>query len=630
MTAISILIADTDAKLLDRCAAELMVRGIYADGVTTAAAALTACKRSRYQLLLLDWSLAQGGLVEAVRALDPNQDIVVLLEPNQRRDSKWSMRNNILDFVVKPYEVDELVVFIDRLEERQMLYESQARLLGENIEYVELQQTYHRALEMIGSLDGEMLAERLVQVFAEVCFAQGVALWMPQSGESHLHLRCVEGNIDSGAAKPLISSELMNKSKLLGRGEPIISNGTTLKDFEECVEGDNLLVPMVRSGEILALIQCFSSQKEKFRQRDLVHAAVLADFGTIGLLHSKQYYQDRRIDKVSTLGVLDKMSLFVEELEREREKSRCYNRSFGLLEFPLQGVLNEVDPSNSARNLKFELQEALRRSLREFDVSCWDDKKSLFCLLPEASFLNCLTMGEKAIRAILVVLNEQGLSHCSRLICFGPAAYPSDGSELDELFVACRRRAKQMLQSPIASSDLLTGAPWAVVDNLLEKGALAGDDSTGLNRSKWWTAAYQDLFSEKFVRAMQAELLLEAERQRLMPGYFFVGQPGVRLGEDILKGLAKIGGGRLKSYLLGSTGSRELGENDNIEELTADSGASLGYEIVLLLTDSTTYVFIGRPHETGGYQGFHTGDWTVVAAMVDLLHRSYRLQTGMV
>ena len=632
MATISILIADPDAKLLDHCAMELMARGIYADGVSSADAVLTAYHENRYQLLLLDWEIAQGGLVETIRSDDPNQDIVILLGHNQSRDSQWSLKYSILDFVVKPFEVDELVVFIDRLEERQMLYDSQSRLLGENIEYAEMQQTYQAALEMIDSLDGEVLAERFIRALGNICQAKGVALWMPTEMGNDFHLKRVEGNLEQLTIETSLSSEKLVQSKNLFRGEPLLTDGGPTEGSNQLHHGETLLAPLARNGELFALAQCFLPKKDRFNQRDLMHASILSDFGTTALLHSRQYYQARTSGSVGSFGVLDQMLLFMEELEREREKSRRYHRSFGLLELPLERLFRALENEGNVADFKTGLQAAVRDSLREFDVLCWDESLSLFCLLPESSFLNCLTLGERAMRASLDFLEERKLSKYAPAICFGPASYPGDGKEFEQLFAACRRRAKQMLQSPISTSDLMAGDPWAIIEVLIGADSETDDSdiSFGSDKSRWWGAAYQDVFSQSFVESVQAELVLEAQRQRSMPGYFFLGQPGKALEHGVVQGLRKIAGGRLRSYLLGSQSPRDLLEFDNMDELSPDPNSTQGYEVAILLTDSTTYGFFGRSQDGDGYKGFHTADWTIVGAMVDMLHRTYRLQTGVV
>ncbi|SVD21339.1 uncharacterized protein METZ01_LOCUS374193, partial [marine metagenome] len=302
------------------------------------------------------------------------------------------------DYVVKPFEVDELVVFIDRLEERQMLYDSQSRLLGENIEYAEMQQTYQTALEMIDSLDGEVLAERFIRALGDICQAKGVALWMPTETGNHFHLKRVEGNLEQLTIETSLSSDNLSQSKTLFRGDPLLTNGGPTEGSIESNYGETLLAPLARNGELFGLAQCFLPKKERFSQRDLTHAAILSDFGTTALLHSRQYYQARTSGTVSSFGVLDQMLLFMEELEREREKSRRYHRSFGLLELPLERLFRALEQEGHTEDIKTGLQAAVREALREFDVLCWDESHSLFCLLPESSFLNCLTLGELVVR----------------------------------------------------------------------------------------------------------------------------------------------------------------------------------------------------------------------------------------
>src|SRR5690606_34294091 len=97
----------------------------------------------RYQLVVVDLVMPDMSgieLIERLRRHNPAQDIIVVTGTEDVRTAVRAMRLGVYDYLVKPIEREELVLVIDRLQERATLYDEHARLLHENIQRAETQQ----------------------------------------------------------------------------------------------------------------------------------------------------------------------------------------------------------------------------------------------------------------------------------------------------------------------------------------------------------------------------------------------------------------------------------------------------------------------------------------------------------
>ena len=102
-------------------------------------------------------------LLQAVRAMDPDAAVVVLTGAADVRTAIESLKLGAYDFIMKPVDVDELLIATERaLERRQLLIEHREyqALLERRVEeatrdldaaYRQLQETYRTTLEALGS-----------------------------------------------------------------------------------------------------------------------------------------------------------------------------------------------------------------------------------------------------------------------------------------------------------------------------------------------------------------------------------------------------------------------------------------------------------------------------------------------
>ncbi|MEO1171883.1 MAG: response regulator, partial [Myxococcota bacterium] len=200
MNAYRILLVDDDTFFLRVYGDFLRSRGFEVEVAESGESALEIYQAGRYQLVIAD--LVMPGvdgieLVERIRSSNPAQDIIVVTGSDDVRTAVRAMRLGVYDYLVKPIEREELMLVIDRLQERATLYDEHARLLHENIEYAEMQQIFSKALRVMQSLDFETVCERLLETLADVCGAQGAILWLNRDDREELTMHGYRGLVEA-------------------------------------------------------------------------------------------------------------------------------------------------------------------------------------------------------------------------------------------------------------------------------------------------------------------------------------------------------------------------------------------------------------------------------------------------
>lgn len=207
----------------------LRSRGFEVETAGDGESALKVYEAGRYALVVADLvmpGLSGIGLIERLRAINPAQDVVVVTGTDDVRTAVRAMRLGVYDYLVKPIEREELLLVIDRLQERATLYDEHARLLNENIQYAELQQIFQRGLRVMQSLDLESTCERLLETLCEVCSAQGAALWLAREDSGELYLHGYRGLVEPGDLPMSWTPQRSALGKELLRGLPVLAQRT--------------------------------------------------------------------------------------------------------------------------------------------------------------------------------------------------------------------------------------------------------------------------------------------------------------------------------------------------------------------------------------------------------------------
>ncbi len=597
--------------------------------------------KAKYRLVIADLVMPEMTgieLIERLRDVDAMQDVVVVTGDDDVRSAVRAMRLGVYDYLVKPVEPEELVHVIDRLHERSTLYDEHARLVNENIEYAEIQRIFLRALRVMQSLELETVCERLLETLSDICGAQGAALWLTRDDGNELSMHGYRGLIEAGALTMAWDPETTIVSRELTAGLPV----PTIRDLSTIsvshLPSPALLVPLARDGRIVGLVQLVDKLGGGFDGRDVGHAKIIADAAATAIAHARRFRHLERVGLRDPSTSAYNMTYFVDYLGRELHKARRYQRSFSLVQVAVDNLdqLNASLKPEVVREAQRRLVMAISQSLSDIDVLARVNDDEMYLLLPEADFLRGLSFVRQVREAIgknpfLADIDRQ---HPIR-VSFGPAAFPRDGDDVDQLFAATARRLEESRRSSFRKLHLEDLDFWAAADVLIGPDApYAGDDL----RATRLMAMTEDergfsrhaLFPDGAIEDLRRSIFCEAQRQGRQHGWLYVGgnfdSPNDR--QSLSRLSRPSGAATLRTYVLANARFNDIEASAALTHVHTTGDTFERHEIALLLLEHAAYGVIARRRNDGRLYGFHTSDWTLVEALIGKLQDTYHLQKG--
>ena len=640
MNAYRILLVDDDGFFLQVYGDFLRDRGFEVETAKSADEALSAFEKGKYRLIIVDLVMpGMGGieLIEKVRGLDPLQDVVVVTGDEDVRTAVRAMRLGVYDYLVKPVEPEELVHVIDRLHERSTLYDEHARLLSENIEYAEIQRIFLRALRIMQSLELETVCERLLETLSDVCGAQGAALWLARDDGNEMSMHGYRGLIEAGTLPIAWDPTTVAVARELTAGLPVPTRRELSEIAVANLPAPALMVPLSREGRVIGVVQLVDKLGGGFTARDVGHAKILADAAATAIAHARRFRHMERVGLRDPSTSAYNMTYFVDYLGRELQKARRYQRSFSIVQVSIDNLasLKGSLPADQVQEAQRRLVTTIAQQLSDIDVLARVNDDEMYLLLPEADFLRGLAFVRQARDAIAknTFLTAIDRIHPIR-VSFGPATFPRDGDDVDQLFAATGRRLNESRRSSFrklhledldfwAAADVLIGpaAPYASDDIQPTRVMEMLEDDRGLSRHV--------LLPQGALADLRRTMFSEAQRQGRMHGWLYLG--GSYESATDAKGLAKLArasGALLKTYVLGHTRMPDLEGSANLTHVQVTGDTFARYEVVLSLLEHAAYGLIAKRRDDGRVYGFHTADWTLVEALIDKLQDAYHLQKG--
>lgn len=640
MIAYRILLVDDDGFFLQVYGDFLRGRGFDVETASSAADALALIEKGKYRLIIVDLVMpGMGGieLIEKVRAIDSLQDVVVVTGDEDVRTAVRAMRLGVYDYLVKPVEPEELVHVIDRLHERSTLYDEHARLLSENIEYAEIQRIFLRALRIMQSLELETVCERVLETLSDVCGAQGAALWIARDDGNEVSMHGYRGLIEAGSMAIAWDPTTVSMARELVAGIPVPTRRELSDIAVAALPAPALMVPLAREGRVIGVVQLVDKLGGGFTARDVGHAKILADAAATSIAHARRFRHLERVGLRDPSTSAYNMTYFVDYLGRELQKARRYQRSFSLIQVGIDNLesLKGSLAVEQVREVQRRVVQTIAQSLSDIDVLARVNDDEMYLLLPEADFLRGLAFVRQARDALA---KNQYLAEIDRIhpirVSFGPATFPRDGDDVDQLFAATGRRLNESRRSSFrklhledldfwAAADVLIGPaqPYATDEIHATRVMEMIEDERGLSRHV--------LLPQGALADLRRSIFNEAHRQGRMHGWLYLG--GSFESAADLKGLLKLsraGGAALRTYVLGHNRMPELESSANLTHVQAPGGTFARYEVVLMLLEHTAYGLIAKRRDDGRIYGFHTADWTLVEALIDKLQDAYHLQKG--
>lgn len=643
MNAYRILLVDDDATFLARYGDFLRSRGFDVHTSASAEKALEFFAGGSFQLVVLNVVMPGTNgieLIESIRSINPAQDIVVLTASDSVTTGVRALRLGVYDYLVKPVEREELLLLIDRLQERTTLYDEHARLLDENINYAETHQIFSQGLRVMQSLDLETVCECLLETLAAVCGAQGATLWLGREDTPELSMHGYRGLIDP-SRMPMAWSPLGSAlGTELRQGMPVLVSRDLSTPSVMLEPAGGALVPLCRDGRLVGLVYLQDKLGGGFGRKDVTRCRIIGECAAIAIAHASRYRQVERVGLRDAGSSAYNMTYFVDYLGRELHKARRYGRSFSLVQISVDHMhaLKQSLPAAVLKETLRQLLVAMTGVLRDVDVLARLTDAEMLLLLPETDFIGGLTFARAAREAIRTNEHLAEIDReCPISVSFGPAAFPRDGDDIDQLFAACRRRLEEAHRSLFRKLHLDDVDFWEAFDLLIgsakhyqgaevtdHKALRVAEDARGISRHA--------IYPNDFGGAVRVAILEEAIRGARSSGWLFLGGRWDKEAESdlnaLFRELGRLDASALRTYVLGSRQSDSFINSQHLTSVRVAGKVFDEHELVLLLAEHAAYGLLGRWREDGRLYGFHTADWTLIEGLIDKVQGAYHLQKG--
>ena len=223
-----VLIVDDEERFGKLVAGHLSDAGHAVTAVTSGRAALKAITESSYDVVVTDLKMAPVDGMEVLRgvkAASPDTEVVMMTAYGAVETAVTAMRDGACDFIQKPFPLDELVVRLDRIQERRML-RRENRVLKQELSSSE------RFGEMIGNSPALAKVRALV---AKVAPADTSVLILGESGVGKELVARLIHRSSPRAEKPFVTvhaaalPETLLESELFGYEKGAFTGATARK-----------------------------------------------------------------------------------------------------------------------------------------------------------------------------------------------------------------------------------------------------------------------------------------------------------------------------------------------------------------------------------------------------------------
>ncbi len=156
-----ILIMDDDPKERSKIEAYLRQKGYEVTSLGTAAEAIEALRRDRFDVMLTDCTIPGVDALQTsgdARKISPDLAVIIMTAYGTIETAVKAIKAGAYDYLAKPIDLDQLVVLVERVSERQNLIRENSELreqLRERYRFDEITGTSH-AMEEVLNLAGRV------------------------------------------------------------------------------------------------------------------------------------------------------------------------------------------------------------------------------------------------------------------------------------------------------------------------------------------------------------------------------------------------------------------------------------------------------------------------------------------
>jgi signal transduction histidine kinase/FixJ family two-component response regulator len=184
-----LLIVDDEAALMTALCNTLEIEGYAATGFTSAREALAKLHERQFDLLLTDLMMPEMdgiALLRAAQQIDRDLAGIVMTGHGTIDTAVKALRDGALDYVLKPFRLDNLMSVLARALETR-------RLQTENIQLREAVSIYELSRAITLGLSHDEIVERTVAAAAQQSDAGAVCMLVPTEEGRELRVACTSG-----------------------------------------------------------------------------------------------------------------------------------------------------------------------------------------------------------------------------------------------------------------------------------------------------------------------------------------------------------------------------------------------------------------------------------------------------
>jgi two-component system cell cycle response regulator len=469
-----ILAVDDQRYFRDLLEGMLTEAGFEVQTAAGAEEALLVLEHSNFDILLTDLVMPQmdgNELVHRVKQRNPDQDVVVVTGVVDVNAAVDAMKLGASEYLLKPFDCETLASTLEGVLQSRRLRNEHAKLLNENIEYMDERSLLQRAAALFGFLTIEPLAERIIDGLCVETGAQGGVLWVAANPESDsLELVAARGLVRVEGEQELVAlADLPTELADSNARSAILHWGDRAGGEREAV-----YLALRDESQIVGLIRLTDKLGgEDFDPVDRSCAEKFAEFAQTALCNALRYRTlERRSVEDHATGATD-FEFFYNAVRNEIEKANRHGRCFSILEVeigPLDGLRAQFG-DEAFRQWIGKAVAQLTRLQRSSDQLSIDGQGKFLVLLPETDALGAAmfkrrTFDEFQAGEALALLGPKS----SAKIHVAVASYPSDGTQLESLLRMLDERIEDDGSSLVRDWVLDDKPIAACLESLLEDG----------------------------------------------------------------------------------------------------------------------------------------------------------------
>jgi two-component system cell cycle response regulator len=373
-------------------------------------------------------------LVQRVKELDPDQEIVVVTGVVDVKSAVDAMKLGATDYILKPFDRGALCAAIESILQRGRLRVERDRLLAENIEYLGERSLFERAIALFGCLSVESLAAKLLEGLCHETGCQGGVLWIVGGEQGGAYELC--------AARGLVRVEEERKWLPLSEVPEALREGGLAT--EVCRSDDALGFPrpalwvaLRRAAELVGVIRLTDKLGgEEFDDLDHAAAKKLMQFAESAFHNAERFTSLERSSLQDPVTGAYHIQYLEDVARNEIEKANRFGRAFGLIELqvgPLDALRQKLGEAGLQR-WRAGLTTFVGRLLRATDLLAVDGEGGFRALLAETDAIGAATFKRRTRHAIIGSEWIQGVAEERRPeVRLAFATYPGDATQLESL-----------------------------------------------------------------------------------------------------------------------------------------------------------------------------------------------------